>query len=69
MRQFALAASCIGGASALLGFCIAYRCDYPVGPTEVALLGILYGLVFAGRKLFQLLRRKSTAPTPAPAAN
>jgi len=58
MRQFALAAAGIGGISSLIGFYIAYRWDYPVGPTDVALLGIIYGLVFMGRKLADLLRSK-----------
>jgi zinc transport system permease protein len=51
MRQFALMASLIGGAAAFVGFCLAYRWDYPVGPTDVALLGIIYGLAFLARKL------------------
>src|SRR5204863_2632676 len=42
MRQFALAASAIGGLGAFVGFCLAYRLDFPVGPTDVALLGIFY---------------------------
>jgi len=58
MRQFALAASGIGGFSALVGFYIAYRCDFPVGPTDVALLGFVYGLVFIGQKIVALLRSK-----------
>lgn len=56
MRQFALAASGIGGFSALVGFYFAYRWDYPVGPTDVALLGVVYGLVFVGQKIVALVR-------------
>ena len=52
MWQFMLLASGIGGVSAVVGFCIAYRRDYPVGPTDIALLGVLYFVVFLGRKLF-----------------
>jgi hypothetical protein len=44
MRQFSLLASLIGGVSALLGFALAYHWDYPVGPVDVALLGVLYAL-------------------------
>src|SRR5438874_737170 len=44
MHQFALAASGIGGLSAFVGFYIAYTRDYPVGPTDVALLGFVYGI-------------------------
>jgi len=54
MRQFVVAASLLGGSSAFAGFCIAYRYDLPVGPTDVALLGVLYALGFAAH---QLLRR------------
>ena len=50
MRQFTLIASGTGGLSALAGFYFAYRWDLPVGPTDVALLGIVYGLVFLGAK-------------------
>ena len=52
MRQLLLVASLIGGLTAVLGFCIAYRRDLPVGPTDVALLGVLYAIAFGARKLF-----------------
>lgn len=52
MRQFAVLASLIGGAAAFAGCCIAVKWDLPVGPTDIALLGALYFLVFLGRKLF-----------------
>jgi ABC-type Mn2+/Zn2+ transport system permease subunit len=64
MRQFVLAASAVGGATALVGFCVAYRCDFPVGPTDVALLGVVYALVFAGRKIWQVLRSKRRDAAP-----
>lgn len=51
MRQFAVFSSIIGGGSALVGFYIAYRWDLPVGPTDVAFLGVLYGLVFVLQRL------------------
>lgn len=56
MRQFALAASAIGGLTALAGFWIAYRMDYPVGPTDVGLLGIVYAVVLLGQKSGSLAR-------------
>src|SRR6266850_1737265 len=56
MRQFALAAAGIGGLSALVGFYIAYRWDLPVGPTDVALLGVVYGLGFLFQKAFSLMK-------------
>lgn len=57
MRQFAVLAAMVGVASALAGFCIAYRWDLPVGPTDVALLGFLYGVAVA---LKRVLSRRST---------
>ena len=58
MRQFALVASGVGGVSALAGFYIAYRWDYPVGPTDVALLGVIYGLAFLVQKAVALVKAK-----------
>ena len=57
MRQFTVLAAMVGVASALAGFWIAYRWDLPVGPTDVALLGILYGAAFVLKKV---LSRRST---------
>jgi ABC-type Mn2+/Zn2+ transport system permease subunit len=44
MGQFAVGASVIGALAALVGFYLAYQWDLPVGPTDVALLGLLHGL-------------------------
>ena len=63
MLQFALIASGIGGVSAFVGFCLAYKWDYPVGPTDVALLGVIYFLSFMGKKLWVVVRK--TAPEQA----
>ena len=57
MRQFALVAAGIGGLSALVGFYIAFRWDYPVGPTDVALLGFLYAIAFVVRKVYVRFRK------------
>ncbi len=65
MRQFALIASAIGGSNALIGFYIAYRLNFPVGPTDVALLGILYGLAFFAKTTARLFKAKP-AETPTP---
>jgi ABC-type Mn2+/Zn2+ transport system permease subunit len=46
MRQFIVLASLIGGLAAFLGFCIAYKFDLPVGPTDVVLLGFLYAVTW-----------------------
>jgi ABC-type Mn2+/Zn2+ transport system permease subunit len=57
MRQFALGSSVLGVLTALGGFCLAYRRDLPVGPTDVALLGALYVASFGLRKLLMLRGR------------
>jgi len=51
MRQFSLMAAAIGGLSAVAGFCLAYRWDFPVGPTDLALLGGVYFCSFVIKKL------------------
>jgi ABC-type Mn2+/Zn2+ transport system permease subunit len=56
MRQFALIASLIGGLTAFAGFAIAYHMDLPVGPTDVALLGFIYGLALLIKKGFSVAR-------------
>ena len=54
MKWFILLASLIGGVSSFLGFWLAYQWDWPVGPTDVVLLGIIYALASAVRWLMQL---------------
>lgn len=49
MTQFALASSALGGGCALVGFIAAYHWDLPVGPTDVILLGFVYGLSLLAR--------------------
>lgn len=51
MRQFSVLASLIGTIGALAGFCVAYRLDLPLGPVNVALLSLIYGLVYLARRL------------------
>jgi ABC-type Mn2+/Zn2+ transport system permease subunit len=58
MRQFALFASVLGALVGLLGFALAYRWDFPVGATDVALLGVLYGLSFIAKKMSVALRQR-----------
>lgn len=53
MKQFAVIAATVGATTSLVGFCIAYRWDLPVGPTDVALLGVIYGLAFISQKVFK----------------
>ena len=61
MRQFALLASVLGGLTALTGFALAYHWDLPVGATDVALLGALYGVAFVGKRLVGLVRQNAAA--------
>jgi ABC-type Mn2+/Zn2+ transport system permease subunit len=56
MRQFFTIASLLGGITAFLGFWLAYDWDWPVGPTEVVLLGVVYGGGLLLRKILQLSR-------------
>jgi ABC-type Mn2+/Zn2+ transport system permease subunit len=58
MRQFTILAAVLGGAASFVGFCIAYRYDLPVGPADVVLLGVIYGLAFLAHKAFGLRQRK-----------
>jgi len=51
MRQFTAFASVIGGVTAFFGFWIAYQLDLPVGPTDVVLLGVLYGVAWTVARL------------------
>jgi ABC-type Mn2+/Zn2+ transport system permease subunit len=51
MRQFAILAAVVGEGTALAGFALAYRWDLPVGATDIALLGLVYVAVLAGRPL------------------
>jgi len=52
MRQFALLSALVGGLAAFTGFAFAYRWDYPVGATDVVLLGILLIVAWCARRLF-----------------
>ncbi|HVK58618.1 MAG TPA: metal ABC transporter permease [Candidatus Kapabacteria bacterium] len=59
MRQFCVAASLLGGISSVIGFWIAYKYDLPVGPTDIALLGVIYAVVFVFRKSAELIRPRA----------
>ena len=52
MRQFTILASLVGGAVAFFGFWIAYQYDFPVGPTDVVLLGVIYAIAWTASRLF-----------------
>ncbi|MDB6035746.1 MAG: znuB [Verrucomicrobiales bacterium] len=51
MRQFAFMSAAFGVLTAFAGFLIAYKWDIPVGPTDVALLGVVYAIVNLGKGL------------------
>jgi ABC-type Mn2+/Zn2+ transport system permease subunit len=59
MTQFSISASMIGGVSAVAGFWIAYEYDLPVGPTDIALLGVIYAGAFGLRKTAGLIWRSA----------
>jgi ABC-type Mn2+/Zn2+ transport system permease subunit len=59
MRQFVIFASLIGGIASFVGFWMAYQWDWPVGPTDVVLLGVVYAFAFVARKLVNWTRPKS----------
>ncbi len=56
MLQFSILAAALGAASSFFGFWIAYRWDFPVGPTDVALLGAVYFIGSVLRALLQKVR-------------
>jgi len=59
MRQFTVLASLIGGVAAFVGFWLAYQWDLPVGPTDVVLLGAVYGLGWIVQRCVQALVKKT----------
>jgi ABC-type Mn2+/Zn2+ transport system permease subunit len=59
MHQFTVVASLIGGVTAFIGFCIAYKWDLPVGPTDVVLLGVFYAIAWIVAKIVPLGANKS----------
>ena len=58
MRQLTFFASLFGGAAAFIGFWLAYQWDFPVGPTDVAFLGIIYAAAFLVRKIVDLVNMR-----------
>ncbi len=59
MKQLAIIGSAVGGVAAAAGFCLAYKLDVPVGPTDVALLGVIYLAVSVGQAVRRRVARKS----------
>src|SRR2546422_2526264 len=55
MWPFSLAASGIGGATALVGFYLSLRWDLPLGPTDVAVARVILALVAAAQTAIRSL--------------
>jgi len=58
MRQFTIMASLLGGVVSFIGFWLAYQWDWPIGPTDVVLLGLVYALACGVRLLVRALATK-----------
>jgi len=56
LRECMVIAAVMGGVAAFLGFWIAYAQDLPIGPTHVVVLGVMYGVIWAGQRLVRLIR-------------
>jgi ABC-type Mn2+/Zn2+ transport system permease subunit len=63
MRQLLVVASGVGGVGALVGFCLAYRFDLPVGATDVAILGLGYVVTLVLRQVFGRRTEPAEVPT------
>jgi ABC-type Mn2+/Zn2+ transport system permease subunit len=57
IRHLPLAASLFGGITAFVGFAVAYRLDWPLGPTDVALVCIILALVASAQTALGWFRR------------
>ena len=58
MVQFAVIGCLVGVSSAFVGFCLAYRWDVPVGPTDVALLGVIYMFAAGLKAIVRMTKRR-----------
>jgi ABC-type Mn2+/Zn2+ transport system permease subunit len=56
MLTFSIVSAAIGGVTAFVGFCAAYRYDMPLGPAEVAVSAAVLIVVGSGVRLRQALR-------------
>ena len=69
MRQLTILASLIGGVAAFMGFGLAYQWDWPIGPTDVALLGVVYAVAWAAQWLVRGAAVACRRPQRSEAAN
>jgi len=56
MLTFSIASAAIGGLTAFVGFCAAYRYDLPLGPAEVAVSSAVFLAVAGATRLQRALR-------------
>lgn len=56
MKQFVIVGCVVGVLAAAVGFCLAYHWDVPVGPTDVALLGVVYLAIAIGKAAWRRSR-------------
>ncbi len=59
IRHLPLAASLFGGLTAFVGFAVSYKLDWPMGPTDVALVCVVLTLVVTTQTVLGWLRRAS----------
>lgn len=57
IRRLPLAASLFGGITAFAGFAVAYRLDWPLGPTDVALVCVLLALIVSAQTVIGWVKR------------
>lgn len=57
IRRLPLTASLFGGLTAFVGFAISYKLDWPMGPTDVALVCVVLALVVTAQTVVGWLRR------------
>ncbi|HLX71768.1 MAG TPA: metal ABC transporter permease [Verrucomicrobiae bacterium] len=60
MRQFTIVSSIVGGVASFVGFWIAYQWDWPVGPTDVVLLGVIFAVVWTGHGIVRTFKKQQT---------
>ena len=62
MRVFAICSSLLGGCASFLGFYLAYKWDWPVGPTDVVLLAVIYAVIWSLFRLRLFLKKGTRTP-------
>ncbi|MEK6694089.1 MAG: metal ABC transporter permease [Nitrospirota bacterium] len=57
IRHLPLAASLFGGLTAFVGFAVSYKLDWPMGPTDVALVCVVLAFIVSAQTVLGWLRR------------